>query len=307
MTEIREEAKKWLTTPAKMKIFSMSSNLNHIMNMKKELPSILGACLALIGTATADTITWTGSSGSGNGVSLFETNNWDNPGDVITVSNFKDVPVAHDFIINSSTDTVGGGGGVGGVLDLGGTGSLTVTDPNGGTAGGELRLGAGAILKNGTISVTGSNFNFIQGTLDNADFTSNWGLSLAGAMHLTNGSSLEATWFAGGNGISTLNGGSTLTIREDGATTFNNNIVNFLDFDSTIVYSNLGRTITKVESEHLSKFTVNGEAAVLGININIFTNGDGFTTVQAVPEPQTAALISGMLALTAIMIRRRKG
>ena len=76
-----------------MKIFSKAFNLNHIMNMKKGLPTILGACLALIGTATADTITWTGSGGGGNGVSLFETNNWDNPDGVITVSTSKTSPL----------------------------------------------------------------------------------------------------------------------------------------------------------------------------------------------------------------------
>lgn len=264
---------------------------------------LLGAGLAYSGIAFADTLTWTGND---DGVSLFKTANWDNPGSVITDANFKGITVAHDFIINSSTDTVGGGGGVNGVLDLGGTGSLTVTDPNGNTAGGELRLGAAAILKNGTITVNGSNFGFIQGTLDNADFTSNWGLNLAGAMHLTNGSSLEATWFAGGNGISSLDGGSTLTIREDGSGTFNNNTIDFLDLNSTIVYSDTDRTIAEVASEHLSSFTINGEAAVLGSNINIFTNASGFTAVQAIPEYQATALIGGLLALTAVMIRHRK-
>jgi len=266
------------------------------MNIKKELTTILGACLALIGTASAATITWTGIF---NGVSLYETNNWDNPGGVIGVSNFKGVPVAHDFVVNDGAATVGGTGGVGGTLDLDGTGSLTVSD-------GSIKLAANAIFKDGTVSITGNAFDSMQGTLDNVDLTMSWGLSLLGAMHLTNGSTLEATWFAGGNGVSSLNGGSTLTIREDGAGTFNNNTVNFLDFDSTIVYSNAGRTIAEVVTDHLSKFTVNGEAAVLGTNINVFDDG-GFTTVQAIPEPQTAALISGLLALTAIMIRRRKG
>jgi hypothetical protein len=254
-------------------------------------------------SASAATITWTGSGGGGNGVSLFETNNWDNPGGVITVLNFKGVPVAHDFIINS-TDTVGGTGGVSGVLDLGGTGSLTVTDPNGGTAGGELRLGAGAILKNGTISVTGSNFDFIQGTLDNADFTSNWGLNLRGSLDILNGSSVLATWFANG-GTSDIGGVLTLTIREDGSGTFNGTTLNFLDFDSKIVYSNLNRTIAEVTSEHLSRFTVNGAAAVVGDNISIYTDGvTGFTTVQPVPEPSTIALVG--LALGAVLLCRRR-
>ena len=272
------------------------------MKLNIKIPLIFSACLACTSVASADTITWTGN---GNAVSLYETNNWDNPGGVITVPNFKSVPVAHDFVVKSSTDTVGGGGGVGGVLDLGGTGSLTVTDPNGGTAGGELRLGAGAILKNGTISVSGSNFNYIQGTLDNADFWSNWGLTLRCSLDILNGSSVEATWFANG-GTSDIGGASTLTIREDGAGSFNGTTLNFLDFDSTIVYSNTNRTIAEVSSQHLSSFTVDGEAAVVGDNVLIYTDSTtGFTTVQAIPEPQTLALLGGLLALTSVMLRRR--
>jgi len=270
------------------------------MNIKKKLPSILGACLALIGTASADTINWTGA----NSISLFESNNWDDPSNHLGGLNFKGDPVPHDLVISSGANlNVGGGGGVSGTLDLGGTGSLTVDDTANGAT---LRLGAGAVFKDGTISVTGSNFGYIQGTLDNADFWSDWGLNLAGAMHLTNGSTLEATWFSGGNGISTLNGGSTLTIREDGAGTYNNNIVNFLDFDSKIVYSNLNRTIAEVDSQHLSRFTVGGAAAVVGDNILIYADATtGFTTVQAVPEPQTLALIGGLVALSSVMLRRR--
>jgi hypothetical protein len=140
--------------------------------------------------------------------------------------------------------------------------------------------------------------------LDNADFVSNGGLSLAGSLHILNGSSVEATWFAYG-GISDMGGASTLTIREDGAGSFNGTTLNFLDFDSTIVYSDVNRTIAAVTSEHLSKFTVNGDAAVVGDNILIYTNGSGFTTVQAVPEPQTFALLGGLVALTSVVLRRR--
>jgi hypothetical protein len=161
-------------------------------------------------------------------------------------------------------------------------------------------------IKNGDVTfsnTTGTNSQ-LQGTFDNVDVISNWGTNLIGGLNLINGSTFSTNWFAGGNQVSTLDGGSTLTIREDGAGTFNNNTVNFLDFDSTIVYSNAGRTIAEVTSEHLSKFTVNGDAAVVGTNINIFTK-DGFTTVQAVPEPQTFALLGGLVALTSVMLRRR--
>jgi hypothetical protein len=66
---------------------------------------------------------------------------------------------------------------------------------------------------------------------------------LIGGLNLINGSTFSTNWFCSGNQVSTLDGGSTLTIREDGAGTFNGTTVNFLDFDSTIVYSDAGRTI----------------------------------------------------------------
>lgn len=260
--------------------------------MKKTL-AVLGA-FGIAAASQAATITWTGG---GNGVSLYETNNWSGA-EVIGVSNFKGVPVAHDFVVNDGTATVGGAGGVGGTLDLAGTGTLTVS-------AGSIKLGANAIFKDGTVSITGNAFDSMQGTLDNADLSMSWGLSLLGAMHLINGSTLEATWFAGGNGVSSLNGGSILTIREDGAGTYNNNTVDFLDLDSKIVYSNLGRTVAEVESEHLARFTVNGEAAVVGSNISIYTDGTtGFTTVQAIPEPSTIGMVAA--AGFGILFIRRK-
>jgi hypothetical protein len=246
------------------------------MEMKKNILALLiGALCATMG-AHAATLTWTGA---GNGVSLYETNNWDN-GHVIGVANFKDIPVPHDFIVDDGAATVGGAGGVGGTLDLAGTGSLTVSN-------GTFRMGAAAVIKDGSAWVNGSNFGYIQGTLDNADFYSTWGISLGGSMNLTNGSSFEATWFAGG-GICNIDGASTLTIREDGAGSFNGTTVNFQDFDSKIIYTNLNRTVSEVISEHLSKFTVNGATAVVGENINIFTDpGTGQTTVQALSAPLT--------------------
>lgn len=262
---------------------------------------MLGTCLALIGTASAATITWTGTSTGGNGVSLFETNNWDNPGGVIGVSNFKGVPVAHDFVVNDGAATVGGAGGVNGTFDLGGTGSITVNS-------GAFKLGAGAIIKDGTATfdnTTGSNSQ-LQGTFDNVDAYSNWGTGLIGGLALTNGSTFDTIWFHSNSAVtSSLDGASTLTIRQDSATSYGSNIVDFLDFDSKIIYSDTNRTIADVTSEHLANFRVNGAAAVVGDNITIFTNGDGFTTVQAVPEPQAFALLGGLFALASVMLRRR--
>ena len=234
----------------------------------------VGLC-ALAMSAPAATITWTGL---GDDISLFRTDNWDNPGGIIETNNFRGVAVPHDFVVTNDTAAVGGAGGVNGTLDLGGTGSLTVTN------NATLKLGSGAVIKDGAVWVSNaSSFGYIQGTLDNADFVSNWGISLTGPMHLDNGSTFEATWFSGGNGVSSLDGGSTLTIREDAPGTFNNNTVNFLDVNSKIVYSNTNRTIEDVENEHLSKFSVNGEAAIVGTNVHLFADsGTGYTSVRAI-------------------------
>lgn len=135
----------------------------------------------------------------------------------------------------------------------------------------------------------------IQGTLDNADLTMSWGINLAGPMHLTNDSTFEATWFYRGSAtISSLNGASTMIIREDGAGTYGSNTVDFLDFDPKIVYTNMGRKIEEVTNEHLSSFTVSGTPAVAGTNISIFTDGEtGFTTVQAFKLEITSVEHSG--------------
>ena len=220
-------------------------------------------------------VTWTGG---GDAVSLFQEANWDAAGGVLSgdyVSKTGATP--YDLVIDIP-GSVGGGSGWDGTLDLDNVGSITVSEAT-------FKMSATAVIKNGSASVTGSNFGYIQGTLDNADFWSNWGLSLLGPMHLINGSTLEATWFAGGNGVSSLDGGSTLIIREDADGTFNNNTVDFLDVESKIVYNNLSRTVAEVTSEHVSHFTVNGLEAVVGVNIDVFTNSvSGYTTVKPLAE-----------------------
>jgi hypothetical protein len=272
------------------------------MNMTHKFALSIGVCLTLGATASADTITWTGAPG-GDGVSLFQEANWDAAGGTLIGDYIPKGPgtTPHDLVVDSNNGTgnsgIGGTNGWGGTLDLANVGSITVTN-------GTFRMGTTAVIKDGSANITGSNFGYIQGTLDNADFVSNWGLNLLGSLDILNGSSVEANWFANG-GTSDIGGASTLTIREDGAGSFNSTTLNFLDFDSTIVYSNVNRTIAEVTSEHLSKFTVNGDAAVVGDNILIYTNGSGFTTVQAVPEPQTFALLGGLVALTSVVLRRR--
>ncbi len=281
-----------------MKCYRELSRIHNGGKMNFIIKLLVTVFLGLAAVSHADVITWTGL---GDGVSLFQEANWVvEGGEVAPDAGTIDpgVPVPHDLVVNIA-GTVGGAGGWNGTLDLGGVGTISVSTAN-------FRMSASSVIKDGSASVdSSSSFGYIRGGLDNADFVSSWGLNLSGPMHLINGSTLEATWFAGGNGVSSLNGGSTLTIREDASGTFNNNMINFLDLGSKIVYNNLNRTIDEVESEHLSRFMVNGAAPVVGSNISIYKDvGTGFTTVQVIPEPGTLVLlVAGCLTLP--FIRRR--
>jgi hypothetical protein len=193
---------------------------------------------------------------------------------------------------------VGGGGGWGGTLDLGGVGSLSVT---GSANYFRMNVVGNATLKNGTVTFANTTGNFdLQGTFDNMDGYTASGTDLAGPLHLVNGTVFDTRWFHYGSAItSTLDGASTLTIREDSAGTFGSGIIDFLDLDSKIVYSNAGRTVAEVTSQHVSNFRVNGAAAVVGGNLTIFTNDSGYTTVQATewsPSGPTITVQSGTLA-----------
>lgn len=270
------------------------------MKLNIKIPLIFSACLACTSVASADTITWTDGNDTGW---FFQNGNWD-VNDIVVKVGLNPSLVPHDLVISSNPNNniVGGNNGIQGTLDFQNVGSLNVSN------GIHVKFASTLTIKNGDVTfsnTTGTNSQ-LQGTFDNVDVISNWGTNLIGGLNLINGSTFSTNWFAGGNQVSTLDGGSTLTIREDGTGTFNNNTVNFLDFDSTIVYSNTNRTIAEVSSQHLSSFTVDGEAAVVGDNVLIYTDSTtGFTTVQAIPEPQTLALLGGLLALTSVMLRRR--
>jgi hypothetical protein len=267
------------------------------MNMKRTL-AVLGA-FGIAAASQAATVTWTDGNNTGW---FFQNGNWDVNDIVVKQDPFPSL-VPHDLVIasNPNNNLVGGNGGIQGTLDFQNVGSLTVS------GGIPVKFAATLTIKNGSVSfgnTTGANSQ-LQGVFDNVDAYSNWGTGLIGGLNLINGSTFNTIWFAGGNEVSTLDGGSILTIREDGAGTYNNNTVDFLDLDSKIVYSNAGRTIAEVEAEHLSRFTVNGAAAVVGDNISIYTDGvTGFTTVQAIPEPGTLSMVAA--AGFCILFIRRK-
>lgn len=243
------------------------------------------ASLAISLTANAYTINWTGL---GDGTSLFQRANWDADGVV------RDVACPHDIIIGAAGTSVGPWSGT---LDLGNTGTLTVTAAaNSFTSS----TGFSAITKNGTVTLARGDGNIrYGGVFDNADVTITAGVyNVQDGLRMINGSTLVADSMASAN--VSLNNGSTITLS--GTTNVMTNIVDLLDAASTIVFS--GLSIADVTNNYLGNITINGAAAVLGTNARIFTNNDGFTAI-AVPEPATYALIFGCLALGFLMIRRR--
>jgi hypothetical protein len=226
-------------------------------------------------------IAWTGANDNGW---FFSNGNWDVDDVVVKVAEVCTLD-NRDLVIDIAgkpTYIVGGDNGINGTLDLNNNSTLIVTNN---ADSFRMRDDGSLVIKNGTAwfkSGTGD-FDF-EGTFDNMDVYVNGGTDLAGSLDLINGTTFDTTWFAYG-GTCDIDGGSTLTIREDGSGSFTGTTVNFLDLDSKIVYSNTGREVAEVTSQHLSQFTVNGTAASVGVNINVFTDsGTGYTTVQAIPR-----------------------
>jgi hypothetical protein len=68
----------------------------------------------------------------------------------------------------------------------------------------------------------------------------------------------------------------------------------------------LNETPTSSQTEHLSKITVAGEPAVVGLNVEVipFNGAAGSMWVATVPEP--AAGVALLIGLTAMSLRRRR-
>jgi hypothetical protein len=248
----------------------------------------LCAAVFLGASASAATVTWTGS---GDGYSLFQEANWDAAGGTLTGDYIPKGPATtpHDLVIDISGD-VGGSGGVIDTLDLGGVGSLTVTN-----AADYFRMNTGGncTLKDGTAYFKAGDGDFdFEGTWDNMDVTIGTGIDVAdGVLALINGTTVDTEWCASNR--MTLAGGSVLSIRGTGNVLANGR-VNLLDMDSAVVFSG-GKTVAAVVADHLSgdladhgtdaagHILVNGYGAVQGVNVSVATNpATGFTTVQAV-------------------------
>ena len=120
----------------------------------------------------------------------------------------------------------------------------------------------------------------------------------------------------GGNGAATvqfladvattLDGSAVLTLN-GGGNPVNLSTIDFTSFDSVLNF--LAETPADFETEHLSKITVNGAPAVIGVNLSVTPfNGEAGSQVQAlaIPEPSTAVLLAvGLLSLMGLAASRR--
>ncbi|MDB4141993.1 MprA protease, GlyGly-CTERM protein-sorting domain-containing form [Akkermansiaceae bacterium] len=119
-------------------------------------------------------------------------------------------------------------------------------------------------------------------------------------INVTNGSQLNTFFVLNGADVQ-VDGTSSVTLGGGG------NPVNLstINLTSGSVLSFLGETPAAFTTEHLSKITVDGAAAVDGVNINIATfNGASGSQVTVIPEPSHALLL-GIGGLLGFARRRR--
>jgi len=194
--------------------------------------------------------------GGGDGFSVFQESNW-----VDTTTGTDPLPGSVDptvdvlFNIFVDGDVVAGGGGGAGQFEIGSGFSLTLSD--------------------------------------SAFWNSNSASGIAGEL----GGPTETLSFFDASGAATrfvfgldvvLNDDVSLILRGPN-NPVNNATIDFNSLDATLLFNN--ETVDDVISEHLNKFTVFGNQAILGSNLIIEDIG-GVTSVQAIPEPSSFLLIA---------------
>lgn len=233
---------------------------------------------------SAAEITWDGNTdGDGDGLSVFAEANYfvsDNTGALAGSSIGDNAPanfingnadILADVVVGGSA-TAGGTGGANPNVDLGEGFTLTVKD--------------NAVFR---VKTTTPDTRGIRGAgtgsglviEDNGEvitqFLTDMTVTMSDASKLTlNG------------GIAPLDSDTTIDFAVDwtGSLTFND------------------ETVSAATSEHLDNFTVGGAAAVIGVNLQIVTDGADGSIVTVIPEPGSLALlgIGGVL----IGVRRRR-
>lgn len=153
---------------------------------------------------------------------------------------------------------------------------------------GQFEIGSGFSLTLSDTAFWNSNFNSgIAGELGGPTETLSFLDDSGGALRFVFGLDVQ------------LNDNVSLLLR-GGDNPVNNATIDFNSLNATLLFNN--ETVDDVISEHLNKFTVFENQAVLGSNLIIEDIG-GITRVQSIPEPSSFFLIG--LGSTALFRRKR--
>ncbi len=194
-------------------------------------------------------LTWTGA---GDGVSLFQEANWDLDGNGAPPAGTvdKDVAVVYDMLVQNTNDNVGG---------TGATGHLKIGD------GFTLTVHAGKVV------------------LKSGDSSNNYGIKgISGGEHTyldLIGGKVVAQYLSNDIAVS-LSGDASLKLK-GGGNPINGSTVEFTSGTAQLELP--AETVADFTSEHLSKITVNGAAAVIGSNLSVVSDGAAGCIVTAVP------------------------
>lgn len=232
--------------------------------MKK--PLAISALLAFLALPAYSAIVWTGNTST----DIFDESNWDLSGSTVTTID-ENVSIDDDVFIGSGPFTNSPV-----IPDLAGQVRFQLADAR------MLTIDGGSLNIAGNDGVGGA-----PGTTDGP------------AVAILGGGAFNPFFIVNDVSLS-IDGSSTATMNGGG------NPINLstVDLAPGATFTFGGETPEAFTTEHLSKFSVNGAAAVVDSNITLVSNGGNGSIVTAVPEPSTALLL-GLAGLSAFVRRRR--